>query len=163
MISPTHVHLLINHLPVFGSIMGALVLLYGIWKQSTHTKNAAYLVLVIAALGAVTAYLTGEPAEETVENLQGVSKEMLETHEDAALFALIAFIITGLISLVGLYINQKKPSMAKGYGYLALVVALFSFSVVARTAYVGGQIRHSEIRGDTTELPGTYIEEEEDE
>ena len=38
--SAVHLHLLINHLPIFGSLLGILVLVYGIWVKSEHTKIA---------------------------------------------------------------------------------------------------------------------------
>jgi len=47
----THIHLLITHLPIFGSMIGAFVLLYGIFTKSIQTKTAAYLVLILSSLG----------------------------------------------------------------------------------------------------------------
>jgi hypothetical protein len=38
----THIHLLITYLPIFGSILGGLVLAHGIWAKSNQTKMAAY-------------------------------------------------------------------------------------------------------------------------
>jgi hypothetical protein len=66
---PTHLHLLITHLPIFGSILGALVLGYGIFKKSDATVLASYYLFVISSIGAAVAYLTGEEAEESVENI----------------------------------------------------------------------------------------------
>jgi len=163
MINQTHLHLLSNHLPVFGSLMGVIVLAYGLWMRSNHTKIAAYLVLTVSSIGALVAYLTGESAEETVEKLQGVSKEMLETHEDAAQFALYAFIAVGLMSLISIFVTQKYPLRARTFGWVVLLITLFSFSVVARTAYVGGQIRHSEIRSSSPDsATPAYNEDEND-
>ena len=73
----THLHLLIAHLPIFGSILGGLVLAYGLWTKSNQTKIAAYILLVISSIGAGISYLTGEAAEEAVEKIQGVAKEMI--------------------------------------------------------------------------------------
>src|SRR5688572_20648393 len=110
----THLHLLINHLPIFGSILGGLVLAHGIITRSFQTKMAAYNVLVISSIAAVITYLTGEAAEETVENIQGISKTMLEQHEDSSQYALVALIILGLFSLSGLYFTSKKSSFTRG-------------------------------------------------
>lgn len=162
MIDQTHLHLLSNHLPVFGSLMGLIVLAYGLWTRSNHTKIAAYLVLTVASIGAVIAYLTGEAAEETVEKLQGVSKEMLETHEDAAQFAFYAFIAVGLFSLLSIFVTQKNPLRARTFGWIVFFISLFSFTVVARTAYVGGQIRHSEIRSSSPDAATPAYEDDND-
>jgi uncharacterized membrane protein len=140
-----HIHLLITHLPIFGSILGGLVLAHGIWTKSDQTKIAAYNVLIISTIGAVIAYLTGEGAEEAVEDIPRVAKNMIEQHEDFALFALVGLIAVGVVSMVGLYVTIRKSSLANTISILALVVALISFGLVARTGYLGGQIRHTEI------------------
>jgi uncharacterized membrane protein len=140
-----HVHLLITHLPIFGSILGGLVLAHGIWSKSDQTKIAAYNVLLISSVGAVIAYLTGEAAEESVEDIQGVAKSMIEQHEDFALFALVGLISVGVCSLGGLYLTLKKSSLAHAISLLTLAISLLSFGIIARTGYLGGQIRHTEI------------------
>ena len=141
----THLHLLITHLPIFGSILGGLVLTHGIWTKSNQTKIAAYNLLVISSIGAVVAYLTGEGAEETVENIQGVSKDMIERHSDFAVYALVSLCILGAASLIGLVVSLKKSPLSATIAKLILVIALISFGLIARTGYLGGQIRHTEI------------------
>lgn len=147
----THVHLLITHLPIFGSVLGAIVLGYGLWTKSTHTIIAAYIVLIISSIGAGVSYLTGEAAEETVENIQGIGKEMVDQHEDFALFALIALILLGLLSLVGLFLHMRKSSLTNSVALVTCIIALVAFGLVARTGYLGGQIRHTEISTNPVE------------
>ncbi len=147
--SQVHLHLLITHLPVFGSLLGALVLGYALWTKSIQTKNAAYFVFIISAIGAGIAYLTGEGAEETAEKIQGVSKNLIEPHEDAALYALISMIALGVMSMFALVINHFKTSLIRTTSIIILVLSLISFGLAARTGYLGGQIRHTEISADT--------------
>jgi uncharacterized membrane protein len=143
--SQVHLHLLITHLPVFGSILGAFVLGYGLWVKSNPTKNAAYYIFMLSTIGASIAYLTGEGAEEAVENIQTVSENMIKLHEDAAMVALISLIALGVMSVVALIISRLKNSLIKPVSVLVLIMALVSFGLVARTGYLGGQIRHTEI------------------
>lgn len=65
----THLHLLINHLPVFGSILGGIVLAYGIFTKTRETITAAYILMIISAASACVAYFTVEAAEDTVEDI----------------------------------------------------------------------------------------------
>lgn len=146
----THLHLLINHLPIFGSILGAMVLAYALWTKNNQTTIAAYFVLIISAGGAVIAYLTGETAEETVEEIQGVAKDMIGMHEDAAGISLIALIILGLSSLVGLYLILKQSPKIRTFAFVTLFISLISFGLVARTGYLGGLIRHTELNSSYT-------------
>ena len=147
--SQAHLHLLITHLPVFGSIIGALVLGYGLWTRSNPTKNAAYFIFIISAIGAGIAYLTGEGAEEAVEEMPGVAESIIKLHENAALYALISLVALGIVSVAALIVNRFKPSLIKSTSMLVLVLSLLSFGLVARTGYLGGQIRHTEIASGT--------------
>lgn len=150
----THLHLLITHLPIFGSILGGLVLAYGIWKKSSQTNNAAYFLLIISSFGAVVSYLTGEGAEETVERLPGVSESIIEQHQDFALFALIALIAVGVAAIVGLLLSRRNSAFIKKVAVGTLILSLLSFGLVGWTGYLGGQIRHLEIRaGQSGQTP----------
>lgn len=145
--SPAHIHLLVTHLPIFGSILGSIVLALGIKANSQTAKLAAYYVLIISALGGVVAYMTGEEAEEIVEHIDGIAKEIIEVHEESAIWALICSIVLGLLSLTGIYFVRRKPVLSRKISVIALLIALFSFIVTVRTGYLGGQIRHTEIMG----------------
>ena len=160
--SQVHLHLLITHLPVFGSILGALVLIHGLWTKTNQTKNAAYFVFILSAIGAVIAYLTGEPAEEAVEKIQGVLENKIELHEDSALYALNSLIALGGLSVLALVINRFKPSLVKSTAITILIISLISFALVARTGYLGGQIRHTEIANNTFQNNGFSQEGEKD-
>ena len=148
--SQTHIHLLITHLPIFGSILGTLVLIHGIWTKSNQTKSAAYNLFAISSIGAVIAYLTGEAAEESVENIQGIAKEVIEQHEDFAIIGLVALIILGIVALISLFITYKKVTLANKAAYITLFFSIISFALIARTGYLGGQIRHTEVRSGVT-------------
>ena len=144
-----HLHLLITHLPIFGSILGALVFGYALWKKSNHTKNAAYFIFIISAIGTGIAYLTGEGAEDAVEDIQGVTEHLIEIHEDAAMYALISLIVLGGMSVIALLMSHFKTSFTKSISTIILIISIISFGLVARTGYLGGQIRHTEISTGT--------------
>jgi uncharacterized membrane protein len=146
----THIHLLITHLPIFGSLFGSLVLAHGIWTKSNQTKIAAYNLLVLSSIGAIIAYLTGEGAEETVEKIQGVSKDAIEQHSDFAVYALVSLSLLGVASLAGLFLSLKQSAFSKNIAVITFVISLISFGLIARTGYLGGQIRHTEINAVNT-------------
>lgn len=149
----THLHLLITHLAIFGSILGGLVLAHGLWTKSNPTKIAAYNIFIISSISAGIAYLTGEAAEETVENIQGVIEATIKRHEEFALFALISLIILGVASIVGLFLTLRKLPLTRTVAFIILFISLISFGLVARTGYLGGQIRHTEISTTTNPNP----------
>ena len=141
-----HIHLLLNHFPVIGSLIGLATLLLGFASRSDAIKRASLVILLGMAIMTIPVYLTGEPAEETVENAVGVSKPLMEEHEEAAEPAFIAMGILGVIALAALLISFRAGRYAN-FGFAAtLIVSLVAFGLIARTANLGGQIRHAEIR-----------------
>jgi uncharacterized membrane protein len=148
----THIHLIITHLPIFGSVLGAFVLIHGIWTKNKITLIAAYNVLIISAFGAGIAYGTGEGAEETVEHIQGISKNIIEEHAESALISLVALIIVGVISLIALFVTVRSSTLTRPFALIALFLSLVAFGFIIRTGYLGGQIRHTEI-GTNSSIP----------
>lgn len=116
---------------------------------------AAYYIFIASAIGAGIVYYTGEGAEEAVENIPTISNHIIEEHEEFAIFALVSFIGLGICSLLALVFTLKNTSFAKPMALITLTITLVSFVLVARTAYLGGQIRHTEIgnASNTTLVP----------
>jgi uncharacterized membrane protein YeaQ/YmgE (transglycosylase-associated protein family) len=145
--SPVHLHLLLNHLPVIGTIVAILLLGYALLRRSAELVRVSLGMFVLLALTAAVVYLTGEPAEELVEGLPGVSEAILERHEEAALVATILLGSVGAVALGGLLVFRKRVTgIPRGFAALALLLALVPAAAMGYTANLGGQIRHTEIR-----------------
>lgn len=147
--SGAHLHLILNHIPVLGAVFGLLLLSYGVWKRNDGVVRASLGSLAVVGLAGLAAYLTGEPAEELVEHLPGISESILERHEDAAYLATIGGGVVGLIALAGLLFHRARP-VGSGFSAVMLLLTLGSFGGMAWTANLGGQIRHAEIRSGQT-------------
>ena len=144
----THIHLALSHVPVIGILIVLLLFTVATLRRSTELMRVSYALLVLLAATAVVVYLTGEPAEELVENLPGFSEPLVERHEEVALIATIGMVALGLVALVGL-IRFRGPRIAPAwYGRGVLLLVLLMGGVIAWTANLGGQIRHSEIRAN---------------
>jgi hypothetical protein len=143
-----HIHLALTHVPVIGLLIVLLLLVVARLRRSAELKRVSYGLLVLLAAATLVVYLTGEPAEELVENLPGFSEALVERHEEVALIATIGMGVLGLVALVGL-IRFRAPRIAPAwYDRGLLLLALLMGGVMAWTANLGGQIRHSEIRAD---------------
>jgi uncharacterized membrane protein len=144
-----HYHLLVNHLPIIIPIIGFLVMLGGIIFKSNDIKKAAFLIFVLGAICTFPAAATGDGAEEIVENLPGVSEQIIHTHEEAAEVFIILSYILGVVSLAGFLATWKQKSYATIFTYVVLIYAAVVLFFASRTGTTGGEIRHSEIRNDT--------------
>jgi uncharacterized membrane protein len=149
--NPAHIHLMLNHVPLYGVLAGVILLIVSLVMRRQGVARAGLVVFVLTALVAVVVYLTGEPAEELVENLPGVSETVMETHEEMALVATITLGAFGLLALYGLLAFRHGATMR--FTRIALLFSFAPLAAMAYTAYLGGQIRHSEIRATAVE-PG---------
>ncbi|HEY0751094.1 MAG TPA: hypothetical protein VGD26_08055 [Chitinophagaceae bacterium] len=157
-----HLHLISNHVPIIGAFFGIVVLLFGMARQSPPTLAAAYSVFLISAAVGLIAYFSGEGAEEAVENLPGVTHEVIEAHEEVALYVLITYVLLAIVSFVGLVRSKNHYSRIKGIAIIVLFISLISFALAAYTGWQGGQIRHTELRSAGS-TPATDVTEEREE
>lgn len=143
--SAVHLHLMLNHIPVLGTVFGLFILAYGIARHQDAVMRVAMGLLVVSGVGAAAAYFTGEGAEDVVEGLSGVSEAVVEAHEEIALFALIGSLVVAVLALGALTLYRRRD-LPRVVGLVVLVAALGASGVLAYTANLGGQIRHTEIR-----------------
>lgn len=142
--SPTQMHLMLNHLPLYGLLFVAVAVGAGFVARKGTLVRFGLAMLVAVALSAVVVLFTGEPAEETVEHLAGVSKSTIEAHERVARPATFVVAALGAVALVGLARSRRRePSRA--FAGSILILALGSSALLAWTAHLGGVIRHPEI------------------
>ncbi len=148
-----HIHLLLNHLPVMGFAFGTLLLVLAVVKKSDELKKVSLGVFVVVGALSVPAYFTGEPAEKVVQNLPGVARALIDRHEEAATLSLVAAEMLGLFSL-GVLLYFRAPKTLPAWSTLsALVFSLVISGLMAHTANLGGQVRHSEIRSSVVRGP----------
>ena len=140
-----HIHLILNHVPVLGTVFGLVLLAWGMWRRHEPTQRAALATFVIVALVAIPVYLTGEPAADAVEHLAGTTEHAIDTHEDAAFTSIIGLELLGAIALAGIVF--RKPGVLRVARRTALLFSLVTAGLMARTANLGGRIRHAEIGG----------------
>lgn len=140
-----HVHLMLNHAPLFGVAGALLLLVWGIVRKSREVRLASYVAFILSAVAAVVVYLTGGAAEALVEDLPGVTETAIERHEDLAKLAVALICGTGLAAAITFIAEYRRMAYQKVAMTAVVLLALVSFGVVGYTANLGGQIRHSEI------------------
>ncbi len=140
-------HLLTNHLPVVGSLFATLVLLSGLLLKNSSVRRTGLALLAFAALTTLPAYFSGEPAEEKIEDLPGVSESLIHDHEEAAEATLVVLALTGVVAAGGLALGRmRRESLESKAQWASLALGVVSAGFLANTAHLGGFIRHPEIR-----------------
>jgi len=143
-----HLHLLLNHLPVVGTLIGTLLLAVALLRRSDELGRVSLGLFALLGVIALAVYLTGEPAEDAVEKLPGFSHGVVDRHQDAALVATIVVGLVGTFALASLLFYRRR-ALPRWVTVLGFGAALVASSAMAYTANLGGQIRHTEIRAGT--------------
>lgn len=154
MYSLAHLHLILNHLPIIVTALGLLLLAVGIIRHREGPIRTALAFFVGGALAALPVYLTGEPAEETVEGLPGVTSAIVGRHEDAALIAAIVVGLLGAFALWALWRYRATAVLPRWVITVALLGSLVGSGLMAWTGLLGGQIRHTEVRASAGAIDG---------
>jgi len=157
-----HVHLIINHIPVIG--IGLLILLFivAIVRKNKGLITVALAFIILISLATIPVYLTGEPAEEVVEDMPGISEELIEEHEEQAEIAFILVEVAGGLALITLIARRYSDNLGQRLVILTLLVLIVSGGLIGWTANLGGKIHHEEIRSgkDSQNLPSQTIDKE---
>ena len=138
-------HLALTHVPVLLSITGLILLIVSFIIKSRTLTKTSYVIIAIAGIAAIPVYLTGEETEEAVENLPGVSEDIISRHADVAMWAMISEGLAGLMAVIAFF-SSRWPAFARLSKFAVLIFSLGTGALMAQTAHLGGQIRHSEIR-----------------
>ncbi len=143
-----HWHLAMNHIPVVGVCFAACLLAFALWKRRAEFFGVCLGAFVILAVLTVPVYLTGDPAESAIMEMPGVEVDeaLVHPHENAALFAFIGIGVLGVAALGGLIAGRKAAAPPRAVVIAVFILSLVEASILARTAYLGGHIRHPEIR-----------------
>jgi hypothetical protein len=145
-----HIHLIVNHVPVLLTFFSLLLLAWGWIKNNESYISLSLVGYVLVGIFGFIAYQSGEGAEDIVEGMAGVTHDIIETHEHSGEWTMYMAIIQGILGLVAIGLYKAKSTLTH---YLVPLLWVFSLYVAGNffyTAYTGGQIRHTEIRPDTT-------------
>lgn len=143
-----HIHLVVNHLPIVGILIGLLVLIIGFILKKQDIKVTALGIFIFSALASIAAFNSGEGAEDIVERIPGISETLINQHEEVAELFFTVILILGGISLITIFLEIKKYKFAKFGFILAILFALAAGVLAKNVGTTGGEIRHTEIRND---------------
>jgi hypothetical protein len=142
-------HIQINHFPIILTIIGSGVLLLALIVRQRALWLYAVATLTLAGLSVGPVYYTGGKAGDAVQNTWYVVDEVVDTHDDAATWALISILLMGAASAYTWWRMVRREPTTLPPTWLRVIVAVlaaFGLSTAIRTAYLGGQIVHESPR-----------------
>jgi uncharacterized membrane protein len=106
-----HFHLILNHFPIVLPFAGLVILVIGYFTKSEPITRTSFLMFILGSLFTIAAMVTGEKAEELIENLSGIKENSIHLHEESAeLFAILNYIL-GILSAIAIWANWKKGQL----------------------------------------------------
>lgn len=144
--NPAHVHLILNHLPLWGTIFGIFLLALAHARGSMEVARAGLAILIVTGLATILVFFSGHGAEEIVEKLPGTDEPTLEAHEEAGVFSLVGTSLVMLASIAALVVFRGRALARWALGSI-VGLALVSVVTTAWVSNLGGKIRHPEITG----------------
>lgn len=146
MFSMAHIHLLVNHFPIIGSYFVAIMFFVALIFKNVFLQKVSLWFFAGCALFTAVAFASGDGTKAAIQGLPQASSSMLAAHELAARYGLIIMFIAGVLSLGGIILYSKKPTLPIYYRVSLVVVLLVGIGVLSYVGFLGGQIMHTEIR-----------------
>lgn len=142
-------HLALNHFPILGTLFGTVLLGIGVFGKNKSLLDTGLIILFLMALITIPVYLSGEGAEEIVEEL-GVDHDTIHAHEEIAESAVWFMDGLGLLALVSFFFTRRALNgPARILTIVTFVLGIVVLGLMFRVGGSGGEIRHTEIREAT--------------
>jgi len=146
LLNMSHDHLLLNHVPTIGTVIGIGLLLLSLVRRNDHLKHASLEVFFVVALLTLPAFLTGMAAETEIIHRDGVNPAAIVAHHDAALQAFALMQLTGAVAWVALWLFRRRSKAPAWVIGATLLLSILTLAMMTPAATLGGEIRHPEIR-----------------
>jgi hypothetical protein len=154
-LTPAHLHLALNHIPIIGLAFASLPIVIGILAQSRTTIAAGLLGTLLCAGAMPMIMQTGHEASlsfkegKALPPLDDAGKIALHMHARRAAKTTPVLYAAALLALVALLALIKFPKAAYWLTSAVLLGNAISILLSIWTADAGGHIRHLELRPST--------------
>jgi len=154
---PEYIHVVLNHLPIYGTMLGALALAISLILRSRTAQITALILTLIAGASAYPVFVTGQRSYKTIRGVSDdAGADWLDEHMDRAEKTIGVFYFLAALAIAGLLVPIKWPKSAFPLAALTLVVAILCSGIAVYIAQTGGRVRHPEFR--PSENPGPSSE-----
>jgi uncharacterized membrane protein len=142
-----HLHLLLNHFPIIGTIVALGLFIASFIGKNDDLKRSSLIVFVAIALLTLPAFFSGIGAQRAIRKDPGVSAALIDRHEGAAMLALFFMLVTGTLALVELWQRRRiaREKLWSGNLLAILIFSAITCGLMARVGTTGGDVRHPEI------------------
>jgi len=167
--SGPHLHIVMNHLPIYGAIFALGLFLTSIhlksWflptfhLKSVELKQASLVLFVILGIVSIPTYITGAAAMWAYQGRGDVSSDVIMAHQDAALLAFLFLGLTGCVAWLALWQRRRFERVHAWSLYAILILAVISVIQLIRTGSFGGTIVRPDLHEQAAVAQGSGLTE----
>ena len=144
-----YLHVLLNPLPVYGLSVGVLVLAAGLLARSKAARNIGLGLIILCGASAWPVLYFGQHGyNHLYPQLDTESQQWLDAHMERAERFIYAFYLTALLGIAALAIQKTFLRATRVLTLLTLAAAMASLGIGAWISRAGGEVSHSEFRGE---------------
>lgn len=152
--TPEHLHLAVNHLPIIGLGFAIIPLIIGIY---TNNRVTIFSGLVIAMIGGWATPIVMESGEQAIERYEKGSVTryldakvgpVLEAHEERAETGSKAMLAAAVLATISFLLSFWKPVWARRVSVIVVIACVISVVCGIWIADAGGKIRRPDFRSD---------------
>ena len=114
MFSGAHLHLLVNHAPIFGSLFALALFVASYFTSAEVLRRTAFVILIGTAIAGAAADLSGDAAEEAVRGLPGVRREDIDAHKQMGDKTYVLADVLGVLAL-GALVRWRRRALSTDY------------------------------------------------
>jgi len=152
MMTPEHLHLALNHLPILGLGFAVIPLVMGLLKNSREALFSGILMAMLAGWATPIVMESGEQAYERYEHkpisayLDVKSEDVMEVHEERAETGAKVMVATAVLATLLWVLSLFKPAWVRGLSAILVLCCLLSTGLGIWIAESGGKIRRVDFR-----------------
>jgi hypothetical protein len=143
-----HQHLIVNHVPLFTLLIGTVVFAVSMRRKSADLRVLASVLFVLTGVSAWITVRTGGAAAHIMKLLGDGYRPFIREHAMAAVWAQRSGFLIALLAILMEWSFRKKPNWSRALQWILLIAAVHGCTVLTRVVYLGGLVRHTEIRTD---------------
>jgi hypothetical protein len=133
-------HLQLNHVPIFAAITGFALLVLSFVIRRSDLATAGLVACVIAGASVPPTFGTGHFAGPISAEQHGGDAGAIAAHLDAAIPALVATLIAGILATFALL--RRRRDSGQRLTIASLIAVTVAAPLLVRAGHVGGTIRH---------------------
>ena len=147
----SHAHIILNHIPTAGWVFALAFFVTALVANDDVMKRASLTLFVICSIVGVPTYVAGTAAmwALTQPTIPEISKAVINSHRDMALWTLFGLAFTGGTSWIVLWRYRSRGAFSKASLNVILLFAILTLGIMTETGHRGGLINHPEIRTAT--------------